>query len=95
MNWSKANRDDSFMTSLVGEVETTYDRLVEVFGEPHLTAKDSSDGKITAEWIVSFNGDVATIYDYKERQTPKGSYRWHIGGHKRSVVAKVEALVAA
>ena len=86
------NYRDSNMTSFVGEVNTTYARLVEVFGQP---LSGSGDGKVNSEWIIKFaDGNVATIYDWKLPETPTDDYNWHIGGHKRWVVAKVAALVA-
>lgn len=90
--WKKALPGASNMTCYQGEVNTNYARLVEVFGEPHYT--ESGDGKVTAEWVIEFNGEVATIYDWKTGKTPMNDYSWHIGGHKRWVVAKVAALVA-
>ena len=69
-------------TSLQGYIKTTYDDLVEVFGEPRYTG---SDDKVTTEWDLEFEVDdeyvVATIYDWKLDKTPFGEYRWHIGGH--------------
>jgi hypothetical protein len=63
-----------------------------VFGRP---INGSGDGKVNSEWIIKFtNGEVATIYDYKEPITPTDDYNWHIGGNKKWVVAKVVALVA-
>ena len=86
------NYRDCNMTSFLGEVNTTYARLVEVFGEP---LSGSGDGKVNSEWIIKFaNGEVATIYDWKEPVTPTDDYNWHIGGNKRWVVAQVAALVA-
>lgn len=83
---------DSAMTSLMGYVNTTYSRLVEVFGMP---INGSGDGKVNSEWIIRFaNGEVATIYNYKTGITPTDDYDWHIGGHKKWVVAAVMALVA-
>ena len=74
-------------TSLVGNVNSTYAELVQVFGEPTLLGGD----KTTAEWQIRFNvmedGDtdttdvVATIYDWKEYDTPMGPYDWHVGGN--------------
>ena len=64
-------------TSYRGMVYTTYDKLVEVFGEPNVSASD----KVFTEWGIEFQvpveddgmGDVddydtvdATIYDWKE-----------------------------
>ena len=70
-------------TSLQGYVKTTYDEIVEIFGEPRHTS--SGDDKITAEWNLEFDVDdecvIATIYDWKVGETPLGKHRWHIGGH--------------
>ena len=69
-------------TSLQGYIKTTYDEIVEVFGEPRYTG---GDDKVTTEWDLEFEVDdeyvVATIYDWKLDETPFGEYRWHIGGH--------------
>jgi len=73
-------------TSLQGYVTAYYHELVEVFGEPDLTNGD----KVTAEWCLEFeDGTVATIYDWKEYETPMGSYRWHIGGKDGMAVGAV------
>lgn len=86
------NYKDASMTSLMGEVNTRYERLVEVFGTP---INGSGDGKVNSEWIIRFaNGEVATIYNWKTGTTPIDDYDWHIGGHKKWVVAAVSALVA-
>ena len=69
-------------TSLQGYIKTTYDEIVEVFGEPRYTG---GDDKVTTEWDLEFEVDdeyvIATIYDWKLDKTPFGEYRWHIGGH--------------
>ena len=84
---------DVSMTSFVGEVTTTYDTLVETFGEPIL---GSGDGKVSAEWVLKFaDGQVATIYDWKEKETPLGEYNWHIGGHKHIVVNRIRDILGA
>ncbi len=78
-------------THLQGYVHTTYDRLVEVFGQPTYTG---SGDKTTAEWILQFDdGLVATIYDYKEYTTPADLYNWHIGGKDRIVARYVNELI--
>ena len=80
------NYRDCNMTSLQGYVTTTYDTLVELFGEPM-----RGGDKTTAEWVLKFSdGTVATIYDWKEYNTPMGLYDWHVGGNKSIVVALVE-----
>jgi len=81
-------------TGLVGYVETEYKDLVEVFGVP--TFSDTSDdGKVTAEWCLKFiDGTLATIYDYKEYSTPRGVYKWHIGGRVSAAVDNVSDAMA-
>ena len=94
-------------TSYRGMVYTTYDKLVEVFGKPNISASD----KVFTEWGIEFRvpveddgmGDVddydsidATIYDWKENwggASRVGDYVWHIGGHNHEAVELVyEAL---
>ena len=79
------NGADVNMTSLQGYMEAYYHQLVEVFGEP----EDGGD-KTTVEWCLSFeDGTVATIYDWKEYETPMGRYQWHIGGRSQKAVDRV------
>ena len=85
----KTGRADINGTSLMGYVLTTYERIVEVFGEPV-----GGGDKSTAEWDITFaDGKVATIYDWKEYSTPMGLYQWHIGGRSKEVVGRIEALL--
>ena len=88
------NYDDVDMTGLVGYVNTTYADLVEAFGKP---LSGSGDGKVNSEWIIKFaNGEVATIYDWKEYRSISETEKisWHIGGNSRSITeqAKREML---
>ena len=72
-------------TSLQGYVQAYYHQLVEVFGEP-----EGGGDKTTVEWCLSFeDGTVATIYDWKEYDTPMGLYSWHIGGRSQKAVDRV------
>ena len=85
-------------TSLQGYVDATREQLVAVFGEPHPI--ESSDGKVTTEWIIEFaDKTIATIYDYKryELGAPKSDelYEWHIGGHQRRALENVQATWVA
>jgi len=76
-------------TCLQGYIETTYDELVNVFGKPTKLRGD----KITVEWILQFSdGTVASIYDWKESETPMGTYRWHIGGKSQRAVDLVHQV---
>lgn len=76
-------------TCLQGYVVTTYDKIVEVLGEPITDIEKS-----TAHWnIQAPDGTVATIYDWKEWMTPVGEYEWHIGGHGPKALLLVEFIL--
>ncbi len=77
---------DVNMTSLQGYMPARYEDLVAVFGEP-----EGGGDKTTVEWCLAFeDGTVATIYDWKEYETPMGLYSWHIGGKNNLAVARVQ-----
>jgi hypothetical protein len=79
------NDANGHMTSLQGYIRAYYHELVEVFGLP-LVGGD----KTTVEWCLEFeDGTVATIYDWKEYETPMGRYDWHIGGKSKQAVHAV------
>ena len=85
-------------TSLQGYIKTDYSTLVEKFGEP--TYIGGGD-KTTVDWQLLFtavdeDGERpinATIYDWKLRDTPYGTYDWHIGGFSMDAVDMVEKVV--
>lgn len=87
------------MTSLQGYLTASYERLVELFGEP-----TEGDGyKVDAEWIVEMDdGTVATIYNWKNGRNyceDDGLYveeitEWHIGGHNKRAVHLVEDVLS-
>lgn len=83
-------------TFLVGKVSTTYDQLVATFGEPTVRYDDSE--KITVEWQLVFDdATIATVYDWKESETPLGLHDWHVGGkssHSARLVADALEAVA-
>ena len=89
-NVTKVNRDLINGTSYQGTIATTYDKLVQTFGEPNGGPGD----KTNSEWILKFpDGTIATIYDWKLSQTPTDLYDWHIGGHdKKAVIAVIQAM---
>jgi hypothetical protein len=77
-------------TSLQGYVKTTYSDLVAIFGEP-----ERGGDKTTVEWCIDFeDGTVATIYDWKEYDTPMGEYNWHVGGRSYMASVLVSEVVA-
>jgi hypothetical protein len=81
-------------TSLKGRVDVPYGRIETHFGRP---LGESGDGKVQAEWQVQFaDGKVATIYDWKEYDTPREQVRdWHIGGHDDEVVFRIQSILGA
>ena len=80
-------------SSLMGTYCTSYDTLVEHFGEPNCPPGD----KVWNSWDLCFtvydedgedSEDVyVDIYDWKESNPDHsriGEYRWHIGGHRNT-----------
>jgi len=81
-------------TSLKGYIETTYEQLESVFGEPMYGPNDTDGDKITCEWLITFqDGTVATIYDWKVDETPFDLYSWHIGGNNNKAKDYVGTLM--
>lgn len=93
------NTLDPTGTSLRGYIDTTYDRLVSVFGTPN----GEPDGyKTQAEWVLESPAGVVTIYDYKQGDSYCGEGEgtpaeevtdWHIGGHNGDAVRWVQQQV--
>lgn len=85
-------------THLQGYIDTSYEVLLSVFGEP-----TPGDGhKVDAEWLLQLeDGRLATIYNYKTGRNylgpdglDTGDIRdWHIGGHDITVVAAVSNII--
>lgn len=83
-------------TSLQGYITTDYATLVETFGSPSYGPNDTTGDKVTCEWALLFaDGTVATIYDWKEYETPMGRHRWHIGGTNYQAVERVYDVMGA
>ena len=75
-------------TCLQGYIHTSFDRLVDTFGQP--TVSDSCDGKTRVEWRLRFSdGTIATIYDWKESVGLESVNQWHIGGTTNQAVENV------
>ena len=96
---------DNMGTSLAGEIECSFYRILEVFGRP----EDGDEYKIDAHWSIEWeDGKVATIYNWKNGlnynyKIIRGSdhygiqltdiREWHIGGHDSEVVSRVEGML--
>lgn len=74
--------DDCNGTHLQGYINVSYSSLVGAFGNPQYFA--SGDGKVQCEWNLLINGEVVTIYDWKEGGKPvQNISEWHIGGYSK------------
>jgi len=76
-------------------VEATPNQLKKILGEP-VYEENTGDSKVNFEWeLETNNGDVFTVYDYKEYR-PIGmdeKIKWHIGGHSSAITSKIEEIL--
>lgn len=79
-------------TGMQGYVRATYAQLVKTFGEPN--GQESMDGKVLHSWILSIDGVLCTIYDYKENLDTGKAEDWHIGGKAKAAVQMVNEALA-
>lgn len=90
-------------TSLVGQIETNYDTLVRLFGDP-----DPGDGyKTQAEWAFelydeNFGNVIVTIYDWKQGDSyvgpghgkrPEEITVWNVGGRNAAALWCLEDVL--
>ena len=93
------------MSSLQGKIKTTYDKLVEVFGEPTMTDASPYE-KVNAQWAIEFKVPftddtgiedfetvTATVYNWKDGYVPTEVYDWHIGGFDNEAVDCVQKVL--
>ena len=86
-------------TCLKGELDISYDRLVEIFGTPNLDNGDCY--KTDANWGGYVDNEVFTIYNYKTGKNYNGAdgletkdiRDWHIGGRNYSVFEKISEYI--
>ena len=84
----KKTSKDVFGTSFhLSTVRASVNELIKVIGEPTYVVNDGED-KVNIEWeLEDDNGDVVTVYDWKEYR--KIGYdeqiEWHIGGMSRDI----------
>lgn len=74
-------------TSLVGYLEGfTFDNLVNVLGRPTFD-EPSGDDKVQVEWVVEYDGEVYTVYDWKTYNrefTLNNLTEWNVGGKSKA-----------
>ena len=91
--------------SLKGTVNTTYDKLKELFGKPTVDTGDPYE-KVQCEWIIDgkvFYTDEdgeqdweylkGTVYNWKTGGVPLDEYDWHIGGENYDVVEMIQTIL--
>jgi hypothetical protein len=64
-------------------IKTTISELVRVLGEPTYQ-QNTGDDKVNVEWVCErVNGDIITIYDWKEYRSigADEEIEFHLGGH--------------
>ena len=64
-------------------INTTVNELTRVLGEPTYQTNDGED-KVNFEWVCeTIDGEVVTIYDWKEYRSINENERieFHLGGH--------------
>ena len=93
---------DTIGTSYQGVINTTYDEIVEKFGEPTYTDASPYE-KVNAQWSLQFDvptedGEdydyvTATIYNWKRGYIPTEKYEWHIGGFDFEAVDLVQKVL--
>ncbi len=90
------NADESG-TSLKGYINATYSQLLEVLGKPTYD-EPSGDDKVQVEWVVEFEGDIFTIYDWKtgsREYTENELKTFNVGGNTSAFdfIQEVETLI--
>jgi hypothetical protein len=99
---SKGHRININGTCFQGYITCTYEKLVQLFGEP----TKGDEYKVDAEWIIRFpcppdevsdqdnDGIVCTIYNWKNGKAYCGEEgeevvniaEWHVGGHSKKAL---------
>ena len=85
-------------TSLRGYINASYDQLVEVLGEPSNT-EPSGDDKVQKQWIVEYNKEFYTVYDWKtysEEITLNVLHEFNVGakGNADDFISELESKIA-
>mgnify|MGYP000179036219 CR=1 FL=1 len=71
-------------TSYKGVIHRTYFELEHFLGTPTFE-NPTADGKVQKQWVVKFEGNIFTIYDYKAGDEHVIMFeldKFHVGGKK-------------
>ena len=101
-NFVACDSIDVVGTSYQGVVKTTFDELVNKFGDPTYTDASPYE-KVNAQWSLQFDvptedGEdyelvTATIYNWKDGYIPTDKYEWHVGGFDFDSVDLVQGVL--
>jgi hypothetical protein len=86
---TKSTSDTSFHDTTIG---TTVHTLRQLLGEPDYEGNDGED-KVNYEWeMETSDGDVFTVYDWKEYKVldEHEIIEFHIGGHSKAVTEQAK-----
>ena len=73
-------------------IEATVNELKHIPGEPDYDGNDGRD-KVNFVWeMETDNGDVFTVYDWKEYRSLSGNevVEWHIGGRSKDITEQAK-----
>ena len=83
---------------LNGKLTATYDKLVELIGNPNT---ETDDYKTDAEWTVSFKEEIFAIYNWKNGKNYNQEFGdetediidWNVGGNNKEVAKELIELI--
>lgn len=78
--------DNASGTSLQGVITASFDFLCKVFGPPTETSEHSyldGGGKVNCEWDLYIDGEIVTIYAWKQGVKYTKVTEWHVGGQNK------------
>ena len=87
-----------------GNLRVDYTTLKKIFGKPSINNGNGKGSKIRKEWIISIDGVVCTIYDWKQGYDytkPKGGMplktrtQWSVGGSHSISQLLVQGVIDA
>ena len=84
---NKTNKDTGGTSFYQTTFNASVEQITEMFGEPSYE-DNTGHGKVNFEWdMETIDGDVFTIYDWKEYRSLKLTeiIEWHIGANSRSI----------
>lgn len=87
----QTNKSSNFTSWHGDTVRATINQLYSVLGNPEYLG--TTDDKSQYDWVMETNnGDVFTVYDWKEYRFLNRDERieWHIGGHNSNVTLQAQ-----